>query len=110
MKIGLITKEWPPHIYGGAGVHALQLTQALRSSIDVDVHSFGAAREDATSHQLPARRVNSNSYSILLSITPDAIWELITGRSKPLVKPANELHYTRYGAIPIVRLNSIAHA
>ena len=48
MKIGLITKEWPPHIYGGAGVHALQLTQALRSSIDVDVHSFGAAREDAT--------------------------------------------------------------
>ena len=53
MKIGLITKEWPPHIYGGAGVHALQLTQALRSSIEVNVHSFGESREDATSHTLP---------------------------------------------------------
>jgi len=57
VKIGLITKEWPPHIYGGAGVHALQLTQALRSKIDVDVHTFGnngdAAPDDATNHPLP---------------------------------------------------------
>jgi starch synthase len=56
VKIGLITKEWPPHIYGGAGVHALQLTQALRSKIEVDVHTFGkngdAAPTDATSHPL----------------------------------------------------------
>ena len=56
MKIGLITKEWPPHIYGGAGVHALQLTQALRSKIEVDVHTFGkngdAALTDATNHPL----------------------------------------------------------
>ena len=56
MKIGLITKEWPPHIYGGAGVHALQLTQALRSKIEVDVHTFGkngdAAPTDATNHPL----------------------------------------------------------
>jgi starch synthase len=57
VKIGLITKEWPPHIYGGAGVHALQLTQALRSKIDVDVHTFGnngdAEPQDATNHPLP---------------------------------------------------------
>ena len=46
MKVGLITKEWPPHIYGGAGVHALQLTQALRKKIEVDVHCFGEARVD----------------------------------------------------------------
>lgn len=54
MKIGLITKEWPPHIYGGAGVHALHLTQALRASIDVEVHAFGASREDALSYTLPS--------------------------------------------------------
>lgn len=46
LRIGLVTKEWPPHIYGGAGVHALQLTQALRKSIDVDVHCFGEKRSD----------------------------------------------------------------
>jgi starch synthase len=47
MRIGLVTKEWPPAIYGGAGVHALQLTQALRESITVEVKCFGPERSDA---------------------------------------------------------------
>ncbi len=43
LKVGIVTKEWPPAIYGGAGVHVLQLTQALRTNKDVhvDVHCFG---------------------------------------------------------------------
>ena len=53
LRIGLVTKEWPPHIYGGAGVHALQLTQALRKNIQVDVHCFGEKREDAAAYSLP---------------------------------------------------------
>jgi starch synthase len=53
LRIGLVTKEWPPHIYGGAGVHALQLTQALRKNIQVDVHCFGEQREDAAAYSLP---------------------------------------------------------
>lgn len=52
MRIGLVTKEWPPNIYGGAGVHALQLTEALRESITVDVHCFGQERDDATGYPL----------------------------------------------------------
>jgi alpha-maltose-1-phosphate synthase len=53
LRIGLVTKEWPPHIYGGAGVHALQLTQALRKKITVDVHCFGEKRQDASAYPLP---------------------------------------------------------
>ena len=53
LRIGLVTKEWPPHIYGGAGVHALQLTQALRKKVTVDVHCFGEDRDDATAYRLP---------------------------------------------------------
>jgi len=53
LRVGLVTKEWPPHIYGGAGVHALQLTQALRKNIQVDVHCFGETREDAAAYSLP---------------------------------------------------------
>lgn len=47
-RVGLVTKEWPPEVYGGAGVHAVQLTQALRSldGVSVDVHCFGGARTD----------------------------------------------------------------
>ena len=47
-RVGLVTKEWPPQVYGGAGVHAVQLTQALRNldHVSVDVHCFGGARDD----------------------------------------------------------------
>ena len=47
-RVGLVTKEWPPHVYGGAGVHAVQLTKALREldDVSVDVHCFGGARTD----------------------------------------------------------------
>ena len=47
-RVGLVTKEWPPLVYGGAGVHAVQLTKALREldDVSVDVHCFGGARTD----------------------------------------------------------------
>ena len=47
-RVGLITKEWPPQVYGGAGVHAVQLTEALRNldGVSVDVHCFGGVRDD----------------------------------------------------------------
>ncbi len=60
MRIGLVTKEWPPHIYGGAGVHALQLTQSLQKNIEVDVHCFGEIRTDATGYPLPESMNNLN--------------------------------------------------
>ena len=48
--IGIVTKEWPPQVYGGAGVHVVQLTEALRklSNVHVDVHCFGGARTDGS--------------------------------------------------------------
>jgi alpha-maltose-1-phosphate synthase len=54
MRVGIVTKEWPPHIYGGAGVHAFELTKALKNNLEVDVHCFGEEREDATAYPLPA--------------------------------------------------------
>jgi len=58
MKIGIVTKEWPPHIYGGAGVHALQLTTALQASIDVEVHCFGEERSDAIGYPATNSQLN----------------------------------------------------
>ena len=56
LKVGIVTKEWPPAIYGGAGVHVLQLTQALRTikDVHVDVHCFGGERDDAFGYSTPA--------------------------------------------------------
>lgn len=63
LKVGIVTKEWPPDIYGGAGVHVLQLTQALRevNGIHIDVHCFGGARDDAFGYSIPSQFNDSNS-------------------------------------------------
>lgn len=47
MRAGIFTKEYPPEIYGGAGVHVAELTRFMRDIIDVDVHCMGAPRDEA---------------------------------------------------------------
>ena len=47
MRIDLITKEYPPHIYGGAGVHVAELVKVLRKTIDVKVRCFGEVRDES---------------------------------------------------------------
>jgi starch synthase len=62
-RVGLVTKEWPPQVYGGAGVHAVQLTQALREldGVNVDVHCFGGVRDDgAIGYSTPASFADAN--------------------------------------------------
>lgn len=46
MRIDLVTKEYPPFIYGGAGVHVAELVRVLRKDIDVKVRCFGAERNE----------------------------------------------------------------
>ncbi len=60
MKVGLLTREWPPDIYGGAGVHVRELAAHLRPLVDVDVHCFGAPRPDAEAHAVPADLTGAN--------------------------------------------------
>lgn len=47
MRIDLITKEYPPQIYGGAGVHVAELVKVLRQTIDVRVRCFGEVRDES---------------------------------------------------------------
>jgi starch synthase len=62
IKVGLVTREWPPHVYGGAGVHVVQLAEALRKKpeISLTVHCFGDERADATGHKTPIEFIHSN--------------------------------------------------
>ncbi|OIR42753.1 glycogen synthase [Corynebacterium sp. NML130628] len=45
MRVGMMTKEYPPEIYGGAGVHVTELTRFMREIVDVDVHCMGTPRD-----------------------------------------------------------------
>jgi len=46
MRVALLTREYPPDVYGGAGVHVEYLARELRRLIDVDVHCFGNPRDE----------------------------------------------------------------
>ena len=45
MRVDLLTREYPPEVYGGAGVHVEYLARELRRLVDVRVHCFGRHRE-----------------------------------------------------------------
>lgn len=47
MRVAMMTREYPPEIYGGAGVHVAELTRHLRQLCDVDVHCMGGPRDEA---------------------------------------------------------------
>ncbi|MEV0318089.1 glycogen synthase [Streptomyces sp. NPDC050658] len=53
MRVGLLTREYPPDVYGGAGVHVEFLARELRSLVDVDVHCWGerGAADGLVRHQ-----------------------------------------------------------
>ncbi|MCW0216171.1 MAG: glycogen synthase [Pseudonocardia sp.] len=65
MRIGLLTREYPPDVYGGAGVHVAHLVPALRALVDVDVHCFGGAdspaREGVTAYATPGGLAGANA-------------------------------------------------
>ncbi|MDI9589264.1 MAG: glycogen synthase [Acidobacteriota bacterium] len=45
MRVDLLTREYPPNIYGGAGVHVNELARVLRNLVDVRVHAFDGPRK-----------------------------------------------------------------
>ncbi len=46
MRVAVLTREYPPDVYGGAGVHVEFLVRELRRIVDVEVHAFGAPRDE----------------------------------------------------------------
>jgi starch synthase len=66
MRIGILTREWPPEIYGGAGVHVEYLTRSLQGLVDVDVHAFGG--DGATVHSPDPALAGANAALQTLSV------------------------------------------
>ncbi|HEY6875414.1 MAG TPA: glycogen synthase [Candidatus Dormibacteraeota bacterium] len=47
MRVALLTREYPPEVYGGAGTHVEYLVRELRRLLEVTVHCWGSPREEA---------------------------------------------------------------
>ncbi|HTY33601.1 glycogen synthase [Mycobacterium sp.] len=60
MRVAMMTREYPPDVYGGAGVHVTELVAQLRLLCAVDVHCIGAPRPDAFAQQPDPRMHGAN--------------------------------------------------
>lgn len=67
MRIDIVTKEFPPTIYGGAGVHVAELSRVLAGRTDLRVHAFGEPRDPhfhgakVTSYPVPGELREANA-------------------------------------------------
>ncbi|KPI27503.1 glycogen synthase [Actinobacteria bacterium OV320] len=53
VRVGLLTREYPPDVYGGAGVHVEFLARELRRLVDLDVHCWGEGRTEGVQRHRP---------------------------------------------------------
>lgn len=63
MKVVLLTNEYPPRIYGGAGVHVDYLSRELAKTIDVDVRCFGDQRFEKGRLKVTGFEVDSSTFT-----------------------------------------------
>jgi starch synthase len=68
VRIGLLTREYPPEVYGGAGVHVGHLVPELRKRCDVEVHCFGSPRPQAHNHTAAPELATANQTLQTLSV------------------------------------------
>lgn len=67
LRVAMLTREYPPEVYGGAGVHVTELVPQLRRLCDVTVHCMGAERGDAVVHQPDPMLYAANSALQMMS-------------------------------------------
>ena len=60
LRVALLTREYPPEVYGGAGVHVEYLARELAPLVDLTVHCQGADRPGAVAHQAWDRLAGAN--------------------------------------------------
>jgi starch synthase len=79
MRVDLLSREYPPEVYGGAGVHVAELVRALRAAgTDVRVRAFGDPRADpgVTSYAVPEQLKTANPALSTLGIDLDMVRDI----------------------------------
>lgn len=87
MRVGLMTREYPPYVYGGAGVHVEYLSRELARTIEVEVHAWGEPPEPGKQPETPPlpEPIGKN-----LEVYFEQPWEAISNGTKAKFKGALE--------------------
>ena len=81
LKVALLTREYPPEVYGGAGVHVEYLARELAPFVDLTVHCQGKPRTTAVAHSPWSLLSESNSAKLAptrcIAMNAGASWAFI---------------------------------
>jgi starch synthase len=86
MRVGLMTREYPPYVYGGAGVHVEYLSREMAKTIEVEVHAWGAPPEESKESARPANGLVAKN----LEVHFEQPWDAITNGTTEKFKGALE--------------------
>jgi alpha-maltose-1-phosphate synthase len=87
MRVGLMTREYPPYVYGGAGVHVEYLSRELAKTIEVEVHAWGDTPDHDGLKPLPD---DCEPENLKLDIHFENPWPLISHGTNAKFKGALE--------------------
>ncbi len=89
MRVDMLTREYPPHVYGGAGVHVAELAAVLRGIVDVRVHCFEGPRDEpgVRGYDVPSELLGSNAALQTLGVD----LEIVAGVGAPDDGPRTDL-------------------
>jgi starch synthase len=73
VRVGLLSREYPPDVYGGAGVHVEYLARELARRAEVTVHCFGRPRPDALVRAYPSWEALDEANSTLRVLSTDLL-------------------------------------
>lgn len=112
MKTLLLTNEYPPNVYGGAGVHVDYLARALAERMTVEVRCFGeqrlaSANPAVTGHALPAGFLDATPAALRSPL--DALGRCLSFNASPVDADVVHCHtwYTHLGGIVAKLLNGL---
>jgi glycosyltransferase involved in cell wall biosynthesis len=84
VRVLILTNEFPPTVYGGAGVHVRELTNALRGRVELDVRTFGDH-----AHDEPGWRVHGYPASPDVAGAPEELRPVLSAFSRNLAMAAD---------------------
>lgn len=84
MRALILTNEFPPNVYGGAGVHVAELSAALRGRVELDIRTFGQQHQDD-----PGWRVRGYARAAEPDGAPDSLNPVLGAFSRNLAMAAD---------------------
>jgi starch synthase len=108
-RIALLTREYPPDVYGGAGVHVEYLARELRELVDLSVHCWGEPRDESQVHAYRAWEALAGDAPELAALQAMSIDLLMAARVRDAELVHSHTWYAQFAGQLAKLIHNVAH-